>query len=109
MSVRSVGATAQPSDAAVNTASAASSVGRRPKRSPMLPYSGAATVAASKYATTTQEKSANPPSEDTIAGSALARIVWSTAARNMANMTPGNTRRNAARRSTAGEGGAPTG
>ena len=33
----------------------------------------------------------------TIAGRALARIVWSTAARNIANMTPGKTRRNAAR------------
>src|SRR5205823_8869481 len=60
--------------------------------------------AASRYAVTTQERSANPPSEATIAGSALARIVWSTAARNIANITPGKTRRNAARNSSAPSG-----
>ena len=37
------------------------------------------------------------PSALAMLGSALARIVWSAAARNIASMTPGNTRRNASR------------
>src|SRR5947209_1137596 len=36
-----------------------------------------------------------------MAGSALARMVWSSAARNIATTTPGNTRRNAARSAAA--------
>ena len=52
-------------------------------------------VAASKYATTTHDTSARPPRELPTAGNALARIVWSAAARNIATMTPGNTRRKA--------------
>jgi hypothetical protein len=46
---------------------------------------------------TTHDRSLMPPSELAIAGSALARIVWSAAARNIATITPGNTRRNASR------------
>src|SRR5262250_2866759 len=50
-----------------------------------------------RYATTTHEMSLKPPSELAIVGSALARMVWSAAARNIATMTPGNTRRKASR------------
>jgi hypothetical protein len=41
--------------------------------------------------------SAKPLSELAIVGKALARIVWSAAARNIATITPGNTRRKACR------------
>src|SRR5260221_10378488 len=56
----------------------------------------------------TQDRSANPPNEATIAGSALARIVWSIAARNIANITPGKTRRNAARNASGLSGAGVT-
>jgi len=95
MSVSSVGANAQPSDAIEKIARAPSSMRLRPKRSPRCPYSGAAIVAASRYETTTQEISAKPLSELPIVGKALASIVWSAAARNIATITPGKTRRNA--------------
>jgi hypothetical protein len=47
--------------------------------------------------------SAKPPSELAIVGRALASIVWSAAARNIATITPGKTRRKACRVVSAGE------
>src|SRR5512140_543817 len=52
-------------------------------------------VDASRYAITTQDRSVTPRNVLAMAGSALARIVWSAAARNIATITPGNTTRNA--------------
>ena len=48
---------------------------RRPNRSPSLPYTGAATVPATRYEITTQETRSTSPSDAAIAGSAVATIV----------------------------------
>ena len=75
MSASRLCARAHAAEAIVNTANAPRSMRRRPKRSPRWPYNGAATVAAIRYATTTHDKSARPPSELAMVGKALARIV----------------------------------
>lgn len=55
----------------------------RPNRSPNLPTSTVATVSASRYAVTTHDMCAAPPRSDTIVGSAVPTIVWSSAASSM--------------------------
>src|SRR5262249_39904635 len=52
----------------------------RPYRSPSLPHSGVDTVDASRYAVTTQDRCDNPCRSPAIVGSAVATIVWSSAA-----------------------------
>jgi hypothetical protein len=66
-----------------NTTIATWNISFRPYWSPSLPYSGVDTVCASRYAVTTQDRWLSPPSSPTIVGSAVATIVWSSAARNM--------------------------
>src|SRR5271154_53007 len=65
----------------------------RPYMSPSFPYSGVTTVCASRYAVTTQEMCFKPPRSPTIVGSAVATIVWSSAARNITSKRPPNTSR----------------
>ena len=52
----------------------------RPNRSPNLPTIAAAIVSASRYAVTTQDRCPAPPRSPTIVGSAVATMVWSSAA-----------------------------
>src|SRR6516225_1542256 len=52
----------------------------RPYRSPSLPHSGVDTVDASRYAVTTQDRCDSPCRSPAIVGSAVATIVWSSAA-----------------------------
>src|SRR5262245_60760259 len=52
----------------------------RPYRSPSLPHSGVDTVDASRYAVTTQDRWDSPCRSPAIVGSAVATIVWSSAA-----------------------------
>ena len=52
----------------------------RPQASPSLPYSGTVTVEVSMYAVKTHEYCVMPPRSPTIRGSAVATIVWSSAA-----------------------------
>ena len=61
---------------------------RRPNRSDSIPYRGTETVEASRYAVTTHDMCSNPWRSVTMRGSAVATIVWSSAARNMPSMTP---------------------
>src|SRR4051794_36530891 len=51
-----------------------------------LPYSGTVTVEVTRYAVTTQDKSRKPCRSVTISGSAVATIVWSSAASRVASM-----------------------
>src|SRR6478672_4084564 len=60
----------------------------RPWRSLILPYSGVVTVDATRYAVTTHERWFRPPRSPTIVGSAVATIVWSSAASSMPSMSP---------------------
>jgi hypothetical protein len=46
------------------------------------------TVLARRYAVITQEYCDRPPRSETIRGSAVATIVWSSAARNSATISP---------------------
>src|SRR4051794_24748117 len=66
----------------------ARNTGRRPKRSPSFPQSGVVTVDASRYDVTTQDRWFAPPRSLTIVGSAVATIVWSSAASSIANIRP---------------------
>ncbi len=66
---------------------AARKTGFRPYMSPSFPYIGVDTVDASRYAVTTHERWFSPPRSPTIVGSAVATIVWSSAARNMPSMS----------------------
>src|SRR3954451_4396291 len=66
----------------------AKNTGRRPKRSPSFPQSGVVTVEASRYDVTTQDRWLAPPRSLTIVGSAVATIVWSSAASSIANIRP---------------------
>src|SRR5215470_12908021 len=52
----------------------------RPYRSPSLPHSGVDTVDASRYAVTTQDRCDSPCRSPAMVGSAVATIVWSSAA-----------------------------
>ena len=55
----------------------------RPYMSPSLPHSGVDTVEASRYAVTTQDRWDSPCRSPTMVGSAVATIVWSSAASSM--------------------------
>jgi|SRR6478609_7801806 hypothetical protein len=52
----------------------------RPKASPSMPYAGIATAIARVYAIITQDMCPNPPSSPTTVGSAVATMIWSSAA-----------------------------
>ena len=65
-----------------------------PYTSRSWPYTGAATVAATRYATTTHDTRSTPPRLAAMAGSAVATMVESTTARNMGSMTEVKTVRN---------------
>jgi hypothetical protein len=69
------------------------SSGRRPNRSPSLPYTGMTTVAATKYVVTMAGIWVRPPSSPAIAGSAGAMIVWSSAPSSITTISPGSARR----------------
>ena len=60
----------------------------RPKRSETLPYSGTVIVDARRYAVTTHDRCSKPWRSATIAGSAVATIVWSSAASIMPSTVP---------------------
>jgi hypothetical protein len=72
---------------------ATSSTGLRPNRSPSLPCSGIATVAAARYAVMTAGMRSNRPRSAATAGSAGAIAVWSRAPSSITSMRPGSTRR----------------
>ena len=55
----------------------------RPYRSPSFPHSGVDAVEASRYAVTTQDRWDSPCRSPAIVGSAVATIVWSSAASSM--------------------------
>ena len=59
----------------------------RPYWSPSFPHSGADTVVASRYAVITQDRWLSPPRSPTIVGSAVATIVWSSAASRIASIS----------------------
>src|ERR1051326_2836489 len=77
----------------------------RPYRSPSLPYNGVTTVWASRYAVTTQESRARPPSSPTIVGNAVDTIVESSAASSMPSTRPLKTTRTCRCESRAGAAG----
>ena len=58
----------------------------RPNWSPSLPHSGVDAVVASRYAVTTQDRWLRPPRSPTMVGSAVATMVWSSAASRIASM-----------------------
>ena len=62
--------------------------GLRPWTSPSFPYSGTVTVEPSMYAVKTHEYWLIPPSSETTLGSAVATIVWSSAASSSATIRP---------------------
>ena len=70
------------------TTIAAWKIGRRPRRSEILPHSGVAAVEVSRYAVTTQDSLSSPPSSEVILGSATPTMLWSSAARNMPAIRP---------------------
>ncbi len=74
----------------MNTTIAARSRLLRPYRSDALPQMGVVAAAASTYTVTTQERSPSPPRSPAIVGSAVAMIVWSSAAMNMTSSSPLN-------------------
>ncbi len=80
----------------------------RPNRSPNLPTSTVATVSARRYAVTTHDMCAAPPRSDTIVGSAVPTIVWSSAASSMPSMIVTKTTLRRRRSSTGGCAGGCT-
>src|SRR5262249_54200824 len=70
------------------------------KRSDSFPYSGTVTVDVTRYAVTTHERWSSPWRSATILGSAVATIVWSSAANSIPSSAPLNGRRSS-RRPTA--------
>ena len=60
----------------------------QPSRSLSRPHRGIVTVAARRYAVTTQESWSMPPRSPTIVGSAVETIVWSSEARSIASSRP---------------------
>jgi hypothetical protein len=54
---------------------AAWKIGRRPRRSEILPQSGVAAVEVSRYAVTTQESLSRPPNSEVILGNATATML----------------------------------
>ncbi|SDP31692.1 hypothetical protein SAMN04487981_12036 [Streptomyces sp. cf386] len=58
----------------------------RPNMSPNLPTRTVATVSASRYDVTTHDMCSAPPRSDTIVGSAVPTIVWSSAASSIPSM-----------------------
>ena len=63
----------------------------RPCRSESLPQTGVETVEASRVADTTHASCSCPPSSPTIVGSAVATIVWDSAATSMPSISPTST------------------
>src|SRR5579864_7505134 len=59
----------------------------RPYRSPSFPYSGVTAVWASRNALVTHDRWVRPPRSLTIVGSAVATIVWSSAARSSTSIS----------------------
>ena len=87
------GAKPQISEPIRKTTIAAWNIGRRPRRSEILPQSGVAAVAVSRYAVTNQESLSSPPNSEVILGKATATMLWSRAARNMPAINPPMTTR----------------
>ena len=59
----------------------------RPYWSPSLPHTWVVAVLASRYAVTTQDRWLRPPRSLTMVGSAVATIVWSSAASSSASIS----------------------
>ena len=62
--------------------------GLRPWTSPSLPYRGTVTVEPSMYAVKTHVYCVIPPRSETTFGNAVATIVWSSAAKSSATISP---------------------
>src|SRR5882757_10863308 len=73
----------QKNEPITNTAQLTWNTSLRPNRSPNLPASTVAMVSVSRYAVTTQDMWPPPPRSATIVGSAVATMVWSSAASSM--------------------------
>ena len=87
------GAKPQINEPIRKTTIAAWNIGRRPRRSEILPQSGVAAVEVSRYAVTTHESLSRPPNSEVILGRATATMLWSRAARNMPAINPPMTTR----------------
>ncbi len=88
-------ATPDSAEPARNTRIAARSSPLRPNRSLTLPQIGVNAAAARTYTVTTQVSWLSPPSSPAIVGSAVAMIVWSSAATNIVSSRPPKTSRTA--------------
>src|SRR5262249_20632249 len=80
------GANAHSTDPAMNRLSAVMIIARRPYMSLSVPNTGATAVDARRYAVMTQDRLETSRNWRPMVGSAVATMVWSSAARNIATI-----------------------